>query len=264
MIKILIPSKDRAAQLDLFLRSMKRFFEEWGDQTISILYRTTTPETKEAYGIVMRDHPGFIYIEEDNCRKDIQKIALSGTEGYLQLFMDDDVFIRPFTLTCPEFKRFQNNDQVIALALRLDHNISYCYTENVETGTPWFKNDRTYYWPGLRGDWGYPNSVDGMIWRRCDIRAAVANGKYTRLHELEPALRNGMTRPLVMCLPQRCITNVADNSVQDTNIPNRHGGGDALAMNRRFLDGERISMENIILAEPVSPHFEIDYEWQAA
>ena len=261
MIRTIIPSKDRAAQLDLLLRSMKRFFENWGDQTAIVLFRTTTDEYRSGYDTLQREHPEFVYVEEEDFRRDVKKIALAGEEGYLQFLVDDDVYVRPWSLGDSQFSDFSGDTDIAALSLRMSPAMDYCFTENVRTGTPWFRLDGAWFWPGLKGDWGYPHSVDGTIWRRCDVRAVIAHGKYDMLHQLEPALRGGMTRPLAICYGESRLLNVADNSTQDGVVANRHGGGDPEVMNRRYLAGERIQMDNIIAARPNSPHFLIEYEW---
>lgn len=262
MIRTVIPSKDRAAQLDLLLRSMQRFVRELSRQTTIVLYRTTTPEYEEAYKVLQKEHPWVVFAREENFRPDMQKLCLSGEEGCLQIGVDDDCYVAPFSLNDIEFKRFLEDEQVIALSLRMSPKMTHCFTENVATPPPWFRTDGAWYWPGLRGDWGYPMSVDLTIWRRCDVRKVIAYGDWKMLHQLEPALRAAMTRPLAICYPEVRIRNNADNTIQDGVDPNRHGGGDPVAMNQRYLAGERIKMDNIIAADPPSPHFLIDYEWE--
>lgn len=261
MLRIIIPSKDRPAQLDLLLCSIKKHFFDWGNQTIIVLRRTTTDAFAEGYRLLARDHPEVIYIDEESFRPDFQKLALEGEESYLQLLVDDNVFVKPFSLADQEFRGFASDELVAALSLRMNPGMDYCYTENMYVGTPWFRADRAWYWPGLHGDWGYPNSVDGNIWRRADVRHIIAIGPYKGLHQLEPALRPAMKRPLCICYAESRILNVANNTVQDVTVSNRHAGGDAGKMNVRYLDGERIQLANIEAASPASPHFEIDYEW---
>ena len=261
MLRMIVCSKDRASQLDLLLRSVKKQFHDWGQQTIIVLQRTTTDSFAEGYRLLAKEHPEVIYVEEESFRSDFQKLALDGEESHLQLLVDDNVFVRPFSLDDREFRDFSTDDLVAALSLRMNPSMDYCYTENVYTGTPWFRADRAWYWPGLRGDWGYPNSVDGNIWRRADVRAVIGTGAYERLHQLEPALRLAMRRPLSICYGQSRILNVANNTVQDCAVANRHGGGDATEMNERYLAGEHIGLENIEQAAPKSPHFEIEYQW---
>ena len=70
MLRVIIPSKDRPAQLDLLLRSIKRFSLDWSDNSIFILYRTTTDEFAAGYKKLMEEHPQFVYCEEDSFRKD--------------------------------------------------------------------------------------------------------------------------------------------------------------------------------------------------
>ncbi len=262
MIRTIIPSKDRACQLDLLLRSIKEFWTDWGDQTIIVLWRASAPEYEATFKTLRNEHPEFIYIEEEEFRPDCQKLATTGDEGYLQFMVDDDVLVRPFSLEDDEFKHFAEDPNITTLSLRMNPRMDYCFTENVKTGAPWFRADGAWYWPGLQGDWGYPNSVDGNIWRRVDVRQVFSGGKWDMLHELEPALRYGMCRPLALCYQDSRLLNIANNTVQDTVAANRHGGGDHVEMNKRYAVGERLALEPITKADPPSPHFLMEYEWK--
>lgn len=261
MLRTIIPSKDRAAQLDLLLRSMKRFVTELADNTTMISWVASSDEFRSGYERVRAEHPEFVFVERDEFRADFKKMALSGEEGYLQILVDDDVFVAPFSVNDKEFLDFAGDEAISALSLRMSPGTTYCYTENVSTGQPWFRSDRAWCWPGRRGDWGYPHSIDGSIWRRRDVRGIISGGNYALVHELEPALRYGMTRPLALCYASPRVRGVAANTVQDDVGANRHGGGDAAEINRRYLDGGRLLMDNIVAASPNSPHFEIELEW---
>jgi len=261
MLKTIIPSKDRAPQLDLLLRSIKRFVRNWQDNETIILRRTTTDESNEAYARLEREHPEFQYHDEQAFRPDFQALALSGDAEWLQLVMDDDVYVKPFGLDDPEVLSLRDDPNVAAISLRMAPSMDYCYAENAYTGAPWFRADRCWLWMGLIGDWGYPHSVDASIWRMEDVATIIESGQYTMLHQLEPELRLAMRRPLCRCYAESRVLNVANNSVQDSCPPNRHAGGDANSMTKRYLSGERIELEPLCEQHPKSPHFEYDFTW---
>ena len=68
MINIVIFSKDRACQLELFLRSMKNFFFEWSLCKVSILYTYSNDSFKKGYEKTRFYHPEFNYVLEDGIR----------------------------------------------------------------------------------------------------------------------------------------------------------------------------------------------------
>lgn len=264
ILQTIIPSKDRPAQLDLLLRSIKRHVAGWREHRITVLFRATELAYVKGYEMLRREHPEFTYIEEEGFRSDIQMIALGNGARYTQFLMDDDVYVRPFRTNDAEFREFARDKDIVALVLRMAPYMDYCYCINARTKPPKFERNRTWRWRGLIGDWCYPHSVDGTIWRTSTVRGVLAHVRWTYLHQLEPALRMAMSGPLAICYDKPRLLNVANNSVQDTVKTNRHAGGDAMALCERFLGGERILPDNIEAADPSSPHFEIEYEWALA
>ena len=259
-----ILSKDRPAQLDLLLRSIKKHVIGWPDHAITVLYRTTHQAYAKGYETVRAEHPELAYLEEESFRRDFQMIALRRQEEYFQVLVDDDCYVRPWSMSDPEFKHFSTDDQVVALVLRMAPYMDYCYPLHLRVPPPKFDERRAWAWKDLVGDFGYPHSIDATVWRTSTIRGVLAYGPYRNVHELEPALSIAMTKPLAICYGKPRVLNVANNTVQDTATPNRHGGGDAAAMNERFLGGERIVADNIESATPSSPHFQIDFQWGLA
>lgn len=264
MLQTIIPSKDRPAQLDLLLRSIKRHVGAWRENATTILWRSTDLAYGKGYEIVRSEHPEFTYIQEERFRPDIQMIALGNGARYTQFLMDDDVYVRSFSVADQDFLNFQYVPGIVALVLRMAPYMDYCYCINARTKPPKFGRNRTWHWRGLIGDWCYSHSVDGTIWRTSTVQGVLAHVGYSHLHQLEPALRMAMTEPLAICYEKPRLVNVANNSVQDAVESNRHAGGDAMALNDRFLGGERILPDNIEAANPPSPHFEIDYLWGPA
>lgn len=263
MLQTIIPSKDRPAQLDLLLRSIKRHVIWWRANKTTVLYRATEPAYKKGYEIVRSDHPEFTYIKEQRFRPDLQMIALAGSAKCIQFLMDDDVYVRSFCPDDVEFREFFWDEDIVALVLRMAPHMDYCYTENIRVKPPKFSANRTWRWQNCIADWQYPHSVDGTIWQSSTIRGVLAHGPWSHLHQLEPALGMAMTKPLAICYDKPRLVNVANNSVQDAVDSNRHAGGDAMALNDRYLGGERILADNIEAASPPSPHFEIEFQWES-
>jgi 3'-phosphoadenosine 5'-phosphosulfate sulfotransferase (PAPS reductase)/FAD synthetase len=69
MIKVISWSKDRPAQLDLTLSSLKKYFVNWREIDINIIYLDTTENYKKGYELVQKYHPEFNYIRETNFRQ---------------------------------------------------------------------------------------------------------------------------------------------------------------------------------------------------
>ena len=66
MLNIIVFSKNRSCQLELFLRSMKLYFKEFNEHKINILYTYSNDKFKEGYDKVISIHndKNINYIKE--------------------------------------------------------------------------------------------------------------------------------------------------------------------------------------------------------
>ena len=262
LLNCVIFSKDRPPQLELLLRSAKACWtSEPGCRRIAVLLKTTTDDARVGYDRIWEEHPDVCVVREQEFVKDLQTILLEDSE-YTQAMVDDDVFVRPWGLNDPEVLRLRDDPQIIAVTLRQEPSLDHCYTLNIVTPPPVMREDLSWAWPGLLGDWGYPNSVDGNLYRSSDLRGEITKGNWTAPNEFEPALRPACTRPLLTCYRERRIITIANNSVQDVCRLARNGGASQEDMNSQFLAGERIQLEPLLDLKKRSCHFEHPYEWE--
>lgn len=261
MLRTVIFSKDRPAQLDLLLRSIQRFVSIPGWRP-KVLLRATEDCYAAGYETVRADHPEAFYVEETILRYDVQALTLGTSAKYLQFLMDDDVFVRPFSLDDPEFAQYVSDPEIVGLVLRMSRSMDYCYTQNIVVTPPEFAEDGTWDWRGRFDDWGYPYSVDGSIWTMARVEQVLKRGNYESLNALEPALLQAMRSPRALCYDKTRLVGIPHNSVQDAFKQNRHEGGDNASLNERFLAGERIAIEPFVGMDPPSPHVDVDYQWE--
>ena len=225
-ITTIIFSKNRACQLELLLRSL--------NLPSTVIY-TYDPAFKSGYNKLIGMYPKVKFIPETNFKNQL----IENLGEYTLFLVDDDVMIEPFEEDCSEFEEFKKNQSIISLSLRLAP-----YYE----GAPDFKNN-TWDWRGLKHDWGYPMSVSAHIFRKQDILPIVTNGPFNTPNDLEVLLRkNPPNRPLMLCVPKPNIINIPANVVQTKYRLNRfkNMGIPPEDMNEKFLDGQRISLEDII------------------
>jgi hypothetical protein len=95
VISICIFSKDRACQLELLLKSIKRFVKDWDKQKIGIIYKASDKSYENGYDLVKKKHPEFTYIFETNFHKDVLGF-FKETFKLVMFLVDDDVFINDF------------------------------------------------------------------------------------------------------------------------------------------------------------------------
>jgi len=260
MINVVIFSKDRPAQLELLLRSMKRFFVEWNMVHTHILYKYTNDDYRIGYEKIKLYHPEFDYVLEQPGKFKEQTVSLIRAENQATMFMVDDmVFKNYLALKTIPIKKLLSEDSIACVAIRMCPRINYCYTERKSTPPPKFTEDLMWFWndPSLGGDIHYPMSIDGSIFRTEDIYPLVRDLPYENPNTMEGILANNpINKPYMICYRDSLVFNIPVNKVQTVN-GNHCGSIPAEYLNKEFLSGKRISMANIEFFENTSCHQEI-------
>lgn len=245
-------SRDRACQLELFLRSMKTFFKEFDLFEIKILYKYSNQKFKSGYDKIIKKYKNVLFIKENNFKRDL--LSMIKENKYSIFFVDDIVWKEPFSLNCKEFENFKKDKSILTLSLRLHPNLIYCYTANVNM-IPLLNN--VWNWRGLPGDYGYPMSLDGHFFRTEEIIGLLKGMPYSNPNQLEALLAMyPINKPKMICCEKSIIFNNPCNKVQ-TNNPNKHGDVTAEYLNQEFINGNIIDLNPFIGLNNESCHKEM-------
>ena len=253
----IIFSKNRACQLDLLLRSLRFKVEH---NNLRVIY-TYDPEYKAAYDQVMKRHPNIKFILE----KDFQKQVISNiTDDYILFLTDDEVMISSFSEDCPEFKKFQANENIICLNMRMAHNYDYDFLKDKQVPMPEF-SDGMWEWKNYRHDWGYPMSVGSHIFRKKDILPILKTTEFSGPHMLERNMRKmqwKLNKPLMIGFKKAKIVQIPVNSVA-FNIKRGNKYISTSFLNDKFMDGYILDPDPIIKgAKKTRSYFmPIDFSW---
>lgn len=251
-MNVIIFSKDRAAQLDLLLRSMPQFDD------VYVLWTASNNRFYDGYDELQHETPdGIMFIEEFSFKDNVVWYANSPHD--LTMFLtDDDVFIN-------DMEEAEMTDNILCLSLRLNPRMNYCYTLSRSQKSPKMtQNGNTYKWNWMfaDADYGYPMSLDGHIFRTTDILPLLEDLKYKNPNTLEGQLaRHPINRPMMLCYENSAILNNPINRVQTVN-GNRHGTVTAEYLNDMFLKGKRICLDPFIGYDPNACHVELPIEWE--
>jgi len=260
MLNIIIFSRDRGCQLELFIRSMKKYFKEFSEYKINILYTYSTDDFKRGYDKVFDIHndSNINYIKESyNFKKHVLEL-LNTDNPHSIFFVDDIVFKEPFTITDIKFKLFELNAEILALSLRLHPNLTYCYSARHRMVKPNFDSNLSFKWRGESGDYGYPMSLDGHFFRTDEISTLTRAIDFKNPNSYESMLaRYPFNRPKLICFEKAPIINNPVNRVQNFN-KNVHGDVSAEYLNDKFLEGYIIDIYNFDGFNNFSCHQEID------
>lgn len=255
-MNIIIFSKDRAAQLDLFLRSMEEYFQEYNNFKIKILYTYSNEEFKRGYEILKSLYSYPYFIKEENFKNNLLTL-IDSKEKYTVFFVDDIIWKDYFSFKSEEFQNFENDENILALSLRVNPYLNYCYPASQKMTKPKSMENNIWYWKGESGDFGYPMSLDGHIFRTKDILPLLKKINYKNPNDLEGKLSSiPINKPKMICFDKSKIINNAVNKVQ-TNNSNKYGNISADYINHQFLSGYMIDLKNFREINNTQCHIEI-------
>ncbi len=128
-------------------------------------------------------------------------------------------------------------------------------------------NVGTWEWAGADGDFGYPGSLDGHVFRKNDLFKLI-DGDFHNPNTLEDVIvRNCRGRQQLMaCYEKSCVVGNPVNRVNETHVGNRYGDEFYTATDDlydRYVAGERLNPK-ILPSKIRGAHQEIELgggEW---
>jgi hypothetical protein len=264
-MNIVIFSKDRAMQLEALLRSYKEFCKDCYFNNITIIWKASTLDFLDGYMTLQENEAytkdlGITWVIQTDFKKNVLESLKSSSE-FSMFLVDDILFKEPFSSSDKQFITFRDSKEILCLSLRLWKGIDYCYPTNTTVTLP---NDfdqftGTWSWVGAEGDWGYPMSVDGHVFRTELISQIAAKLNYYNPNTFEGIMAafSGMLKNYgkMICYPQGSkLLNLPINRVQN-DVNNRFENSiSAEEMNQRFLNGDRIDLKPFYFFPNHAPH----------
>ncbi len=268
----IIFSRDRAAQLDLLLRSINLNAPRLANP-VHVLWYASDDDFLRGYAMAEREHKNVSWWPQREgdfqpTLKDVLNFLVSPT---IMCATDDSVFYRPFDDdgTSPS-DILGANPGVLCFSLRLGSNTTTCYPNASDPQKAAFRdygdilmwNRRT-----ASGDFGYAGSLDGHVFRSEDFRALIANSEYSNPNELEDVLSMNahMSRlETMVSYKQSLYVSIPANRVQNSH-DNRFMAAASMRpdlLNHRFLKGERLSLDTVDPGKVGAAHVEFNYVWE--
>jgi hypothetical protein len=262
----LIFSYNRACQLDAFLSSMKVYFKDYDKQNIIILYKYSDEKFQLGYMKLIKKFPNFNWIQETNIKEQVNSIIDNDKSEFMVMFCDDDIFKEPFDIESHDFNTFKYNKQIVCFSLRMNPNISKCHPMgNIDTPHPLFISENPYIWNwseldvNKNGDWAYPMSVDGHLFRSDFIKNSIKSlPYYSNVGHLEAYLSMLAPKniPFMLCSKKSPIFNIPLNSVSPLKNINMNITTDSL--NEMYLHEKYIDYDKYAHFNNISPHQEVE------
>lgn len=260
-METIIFSYNRPAQLDLLLRSIKRFTDL---DSLTVLYLN---EPGFEYDQCIKEHPEvkFVY-RTSNLKKhllDTIKLAQDYGEKLVLFLCDDDIFINKVSTKNKQFRIFTDRTEILALSLRMSRTMNYCFDSDIKVDVPQFDSDYAWVWGYYPYDWGYPMSLSGHIFRTDEIKPLLEKFNYDNPTQLESQLAQApLKNPLMLCFPSQKVVEAPINIVQNECFTNRTGDIDAQWLNDMYSKGNRIDLDFILKNKFVGCHQLIEVRWK--
>ena len=259
MINAIVFSKDRACQLDAFLRTWGMFC----NTPIKALCHASANEYRAGYdrlvGCTM----------QTDFRADVLRM-IDPDEPYTVFFVDDMLIRKRIDWHDPIFfSALESNEDVLCASLRLAPTFRYSYNLARKIETPQF-DDYTEWlewsWRGHRGEWGYPMSTDGHIFRTSDLLPILQEADFRSPNTMELAMsQKPIDRPLMACFRDGPYTmNIPANLVQRDFRNRTCRGKGTHELNEAFLAGKRIRIGPLLAIEPIACHTAAQYEMESS
>ncbi len=260
-INAIVFSKDRPAQLKLFLDSVNK--NAPGVFNLSVIVNQTNEDFIKGYDLVKGDQNysevKFIPFESDFKG---QVLGLLSSDGnYSCFFLDDDIIYNEVKLE-EIIGQLESDEDVVCFSLRLGDNVTKCYTlgaDNVMYDIKYNGMFMKWDWKLHYLDFGYPFAMDGHIFRKSDISKLVKKSSFNGVEELEMALfdfvemfpRNMMVSYKHSALVGVPIGRVQESLDDEMTMALRDSRAKLMRteMNYKLLNGSFIKLEDIDFSE---------------
>lgn len=249
----LVFSRDRAAQLDLLLRSIDR---NMPSEETTVIWTSSDEKFRLGYQEIVSPNTRFVF-QETNVEFDAALREAVGASETVSFFCDDDIVFRPV----PALPSSLLTEGVLCSRLVVGQ-------ENLNMALP--DGFPTWKWNSLKpNNFGFVGGVDGDTYRSHEVLKMLGEEMVWNPTRVETVLSKGFrecsdTLPLVASFQHQCVVGVAVNRVSQTS---EVGCGFVFPqstedLNNRFLSGQRINYDALDFGGITSCHHEILLQWK--
>jgi len=266
-INTIVFSRDRAAQLKLFLDSVNK--NATGIFNLNVLYSYTDKDHQKGYEKLLDTYSDVNFIPEKvEFKEQVLELTKEGGDLF-SFFLDDDIIYNKVSVD--EITKEIEDEDVVCFSLRLGENTTKCYTlgtDNVMHDILKNGNIMKWDWSLHYLDFGYPFAMDGHIFRKSDIIKLVKKSTFSCVEELEMALfdfaemfpRNKMASYTQSALVGVPVGRVQESLDSEMAMALKESRARLMRkeMNTVFLEGSFISLEEIDFSEVNGCHQDLD------
>lgn len=264
MTTVIIFSKDRPLQLYSLLESMRKRITDYSDLSVNVIYTFSNERYQAAYRRLIREiGPLVNFVYQRNFYQEVVSLVMSGKE-YCMFLVDDIVFKNDVSIRQCEEALSEISD-AYCFSLRLGKGITYCYPTRQTHQEPTFTlcSRDMIKWSifGAHGDWNYPHSVDGHIFRKAEMLNIISGvpafhnpNQFEGSMSLFPPMKTEM-----LAFSEPALFNIPANRVQ-SEVRNRNEGLSQDTLLKWWEAGFKINIDSCQDVKNNSCHFPIDLD----
>ena len=265
---IIIFSKDRAAQLDLCIRSIKEYVF---NPKITVLLTWSNQDYLDGYAKLLSKHKGVSYVEQGNFKRTLRR-TIKECGKTLVMMVDDSIFIKKLNeIEIRIAERDTKDKRVKCYSLMLSPEIDYCYAKDQRYIPSTLWHDIYVYFFNWAveadwSDWGYPHQVGGNLWTKEYLLKITKWISFKNPNELEcklnfPLRRRRYSSRWMGCFPDTKILTTPINYIPKKETENRNSGLYTLKeLNDKFLDDYQIKLPEGIKTNAICKEIDLGFE----
>jgi len=261
-INIIIPSKNRACQLDLMLRTFYKYFKL--DYDLTVIYTTSTVEHEEGYRILKDIYPTINFIKETFLKENIIDCIENNLNPFVAFLSDDIIFIRPIEESIFT-KRFEENTDIFCLVFRNGATrLKNFNTDEDLIEIPEINSWGEYNWKEATSHfWNTSQLLVGHITRRLELLEIIKNCNFSTPNELEERFVNYPIKKNINICIEHCLIELCINTVQaHPDISYYFHSIPAYFLNEYWVDGLYMDLDETQYCGDYSRIKEIDFKWR--
>lgn len=279
-MKLLIPSLDRACQLELLLTSLRTNLKDYNNLEITILYRASSADFAAGYTKLQQNCPMNVqWVDEKDFCQQTKDFFHFGQ--HICLLTDDCIFYRPYEVSIQDTLDLITDD-VLCFSWRLGLNTT---TQYYLTGSQQASLSKLGYQEVgeensfIKWNWkirpsqenyGYNFSLDGHIYWGHELYELCKDLNFHNPRSLEsqmvhPKVRSSLQRKNMVAASVGHIFVNTVNCCQNEKIPAGLFHPYSLeALNERYLDGYTIDLAGFDFDDNVVAgcHGELPLKWK--
>lgn len=221
---LIIYSYNRPMQLYALLESIEYYV--YGLEKIYVIYRTSSQEYEDAYGILKKSFQNIRFIAQKPPYNDLKELTcncFSEIQNPYILFGVDDIIVKDF-INLNECTQALEKHNAHGFFFRLGKNLDHCYAMNGSQSLPPLcsVDHEIYTWQFSQGeyDWNYSNNLDFTLYRIQDLKDLIISLDYKTPYSLESQLMSRVDyNQYGLCYESSKIVNFPLNIIQ-TDWPN--------------------------------------------